>query len=274
MPPATCASADTHFFVCQEGADDRQFEKDRGAARPFEVKLDRPGGDRHRCFRGIGKSIALVLAGAGAKVACVARSVDKLTETAEAIRAAGGTAEVFECDVASSSSVEKVVEAVTGKWERLDILVNNAGITRDTLIPRMSDADWDDVINTNLRGTFLFTRAATLKMMQTPLRPDHQYLERVGADGQPGAVELFGLEGGHDRPDADRGQGAGRPQGDGQRHRPRLHRKRNDGRPGAGDIGRSEKADSGQADGPARGNRLCRACFWPARRPATSPARC
>ncbi len=116
--------------------------------------------------RGIGRSIALALAGAGAKVACVARSVDKLTETAEAIRAAGGTAEVLACDVTSSESVEQVVAAVLEKWERLDILVNNAGITRDTLIPRMQDQDWDDVINTNLRGAFLFTRAATRTMMQ------------------------------------------------------------------------------------------------------------
>jgi 3-oxoacyl-[acyl-carrier protein] reductase len=62
--------------------------------------------------------------------------------------------------------VEQVLTEVTERWGRLDILVNNAGITRDTLIPRMSDQDWDDVINTNLRGTFLFTRAATRPMMQ------------------------------------------------------------------------------------------------------------
>lgn len=116
--------------------------------------------------RGIGKAIALALAGAGCKVACVARSVDKLTETADAIRAAGGTAEVFACDVTSGESVNEVTEAILAKWEKLHILVNNAGVTRDTLIPRMSDDDWDTVINTNLRGAFLFTRAATRPMMQ------------------------------------------------------------------------------------------------------------
>jgi 3-oxoacyl-[acyl-carrier protein] reductase len=116
--------------------------------------------------QGIGKAIALALAGAGAKVVCVARNHDKLTATAEAIRAAGGTAEVMTCDVSNSASIDEVVEAVSGKFGRLDILVNNAGITRDTLIPRMSDSDWDDVITTNLRGTFLFTRAATRIMMQ------------------------------------------------------------------------------------------------------------
>ena len=115
--------------------------------------------------RGIGKSIAITLAAAGAKVACVARSADKLAETVEAIRAAGGTAEVFVCDVNSGESVDKVVEEVVAKWGKLHVLVNNAGVTRDTLVPRMSDEDWDIVINTNLRGAFLFLRAASRVMM-------------------------------------------------------------------------------------------------------------
>lgn len=116
--------------------------------------------------RGLGQAIAVALGQAGAKVACVARDRQKLEKTVAAIQEAGGTAEVFECDVTHSESVGNVVEAVAEKWERLDILINNAGITRDTLIPRMSDEQWDEVINTNLRGAFLFTRAATLKMMQ------------------------------------------------------------------------------------------------------------
>lgn len=116
--------------------------------------------------RGIGRAIALALGAAGANVACVARSADKLQETAEAIRAGGGTAEIFECDVSSSDSVQQVVDAVVERFGKLHILVNNAGITRDTLIPRMSDDDWDAVIATNLRGTFLFTRAVTRPMMQ------------------------------------------------------------------------------------------------------------
>ena len=115
--------------------------------------------------RGIGKSIAIALGKSGAHVACIARDTAKLAETVEAIRAAGGTAEAFACDVTQSSSVDEVVEAVVAKWGKLDIVVNNAGITRDTLIPRMSDEQWDDVINTNLRGVFLFTRAATRLMM-------------------------------------------------------------------------------------------------------------
>jgi len=116
--------------------------------------------------RGIGKSIALRLGKAGAKVACVARNVEKLEETVAAIRDSGGEAEVFGCDVTDSPAVEKLFEAIVDKWEKIDIVVNNAGVTRDTLIPRMSDDEWDSVIATNLRSVFLFTRAATQLMMR------------------------------------------------------------------------------------------------------------
>lgn len=116
--------------------------------------------------RGIGKAIALRLAAAGAKVACVARSADKLSETVAEIEAAGGTAEAIPCDVADSEAATKLVEGVAEKWGRVDVMVNNAGITRDTLLPRMSDDDWDSVIATNLRSVFLFTRAATGPMMR------------------------------------------------------------------------------------------------------------
>lgn len=117
--------------------------------------------------RGIGQAIAVALAGAGAKVALVARSEDKLKEVAAEIAAAGGTASVHACDVADSAAANKVVDAVVAEWGQLDILVNNAGITRDTLLPRMSDEEWDDVIATNLRSVFLFSRAAAGAMMRT-----------------------------------------------------------------------------------------------------------
>src|SRR6185503_2317008 len=104
--------------------------------------------------RGIGKAIALRLAEAGAKVACVDRSADKLKETADAIATKGGTAEVHPCDVTDSAAVSKLVEELAEKWGGIDIVVNNAGITKDTLIPRMGDEDWDSVIATNLRSVF------------------------------------------------------------------------------------------------------------------------
>jgi len=116
--------------------------------------------------QGLGRAMAITLAGNGAKVACVARNAEKLADTVAAIAAAGGEAEVFAGSVSEREAVDKVVEEVVEKWDRLDILVNNAGITRDTLLPGMSDQDWDDVINTNLRGAFLIARACSLHMMR------------------------------------------------------------------------------------------------------------
>src|SRR5688500_14129101 len=78
--------------------------------------------------RGLGRAIAEALARCGAKVACVARSKEKLDEAVAAITAAGGVAAAFECDVASGESIQQAVDAVIAKWEKLHILVNNAGI--------------------------------------------------------------------------------------------------------------------------------------------------
>jgi 3-oxoacyl-[acyl-carrier protein] reductase len=116
--------------------------------------------------QGLGKAIAMALAAAGAKVACVARSTDKLAETVGAITAAGGQAEAFPCDVKESAPVDALIDGLVEKWGKVDILVNNAGVTRDTLLPRMSDDDWDTVIDTNLRGSFLFARACSRHMMR------------------------------------------------------------------------------------------------------------
>jgi 3-oxoacyl-[acyl-carrier protein] reductase len=116
--------------------------------------------------QGLGKAMAVALGRSGAKVACVARSVEKLNQTVSDITSAGGEALALPCDVKQRESVDQVVDSVVEKWEKLDILVNNAGVTRDTLLPRMSDDEWDDVLDTNLRGAFLFTRAASRYMMR------------------------------------------------------------------------------------------------------------
>ncbi|RLS76866.1 MAG: 3-oxoacyl-[acyl-carrier-protein] reductase [Planctomycetota bacterium] len=116
--------------------------------------------------QGLGRSIAEALAANGASVALVARSADKLAAVAAGIRAAGGRAEEFPCDVSKGEDVQRAVDAVVEKLGRLDILVNNAGVTRDTLLPRMSDEEWDQVLTTNLRAPFLFMRAASRPMMQ------------------------------------------------------------------------------------------------------------
>lgn len=116
--------------------------------------------------QGIGLRIALGLGLRGAKVACVARNAEKLAQTVAAIEAVGGTAVAYSCDVSQRESVEQVVDQVAESWEKIDILVNNAGVTRDNLLPRMTDEEWDTVIDTNLRGMFLFTRAASKYMMR------------------------------------------------------------------------------------------------------------
>ena len=116
--------------------------------------------------QGLGRAIAIALAASGARVALVARNAEKLAETAKLIADAGGSADVMAADVGQKDEIEKIVETVNEEWGQLDILINNAGITRDTLLPAMSDEQWDDVIAVNLRGTFLFTRAAAQRMMR------------------------------------------------------------------------------------------------------------
>jgi 3-oxoacyl-[acyl-carrier protein] reductase len=116
--------------------------------------------------RGLGRAIAQTLAAAGAKVACVDVNMETLGETVKIIRDAGGTAEAIACDVTDSSRVGEAVDQVVKLWGGLQILVNNAGITRDNVILRMKDEQWDAVLNINLRGTFLFTRAAAKPLIK------------------------------------------------------------------------------------------------------------
>jgi 3-oxoacyl-[acyl-carrier protein] reductase len=116
--------------------------------------------------RGLGRKIAEFLAAAGAKVACADINADWLSETVAAIAAAGGTATSLVCDVTDSQRVNAVVDEVVQSLGGLHILVNNAGITRDGMVLRMKDDQWDSVIGINLRGTFLFTRAAARPMVR------------------------------------------------------------------------------------------------------------
>ena len=115
--------------------------------------------------QGLGKACALRLGECGATVLCVARSAEKLAETVAAIEAAGGKAVAHPCDVGSRESVAALFDQVEKTYGKLDIIVNNAGITRDTLLPRMTDDQWDDVIQTNLTSCFLFCREASKIMM-------------------------------------------------------------------------------------------------------------
>lgn len=117
--------------------------------------------------RGIGRAIALRLAKDGAKVAISYRSNEEAAkETAAEIRAAGGECELFKDDVASAEGVQNLVKGVEETLGAVGILVNNAGITRDNLLMRMKDNEFDDVVATNLRGTYLCTKAVLRGMMR------------------------------------------------------------------------------------------------------------
>ncbi len=116
--------------------------------------------------RGIGQQIAKQLAEQGAKVAVVDLKAEWCEETVGLVTAAGSEGMGLGCNVAESADVDACVKAVIEKFGTVDIMVNNAGITKDGLLMRMSDADWDAVINVNLKGTFLFTRAVARPMMK------------------------------------------------------------------------------------------------------------
>ncbi|MFM1869237.1 MAG: 3-oxoacyl-[acyl-carrier-protein] reductase FabG [Planctomycetota bacterium] len=116
--------------------------------------------------RGIGRAIAERLAKDGRHVVLVARSAEGLAATDAAIKAAGGSCEIRPCDIANSADVQQLVDGVAETHGRLDILVNNAGITRDTLLLRMTDEQWDEVLNVNLRSVFVACRAALRPMMR------------------------------------------------------------------------------------------------------------
>jgi len=109
--------------------------------------------------RGIGRAIALRFAAEGADVVCVSRTAENAARAAEEVRAAGRRAWAHALDVADGAAVETVTTAILAEAGRVDILVNNAGVTRDGLLMRMTEADWDTVIDTNLKGAFQVIRA-------------------------------------------------------------------------------------------------------------------
>lgn len=111
--------------------------------------------------RGIGRAIALKFAAAGVDVACVSRTVENSEKVAGEVRDAGRRAWAYAADVGDGAAVSAVAERILTDCGRVDILINNAGVTRDGLLMRMSEADWDTVLNTNLKGAFLFTKAFT-----------------------------------------------------------------------------------------------------------------
>ena len=136
--------------------------------------------------QGIGRACALALAAAGARVALAARNEDKLNQVAAEIAAKGGSAAVFTLDIASDESIKACAKAAITHFGTIEILVNNAGITRDTLALRMKRADWDDVIHTNLTGSFLMTQAVLSAMLKARWGRIVNITSVVGETGQAG----------------------------------------------------------------------------------------
>ena len=152
--------------------------------------------------RGIGRAICEELARGGANVVlCYAGRAEAAQETVTACEDLGAKALAVQCNVADEAQVKALMDAAVKEFGRIDILVNNAGVTRDGLVMMMKEADFDAVIDTNLKGTF----------------------QRGGPPGQRRPGELRRQQGGCGRHDQVPGQGAGLPGRDGQRRGPRLH---------------------------------------------------
>jgi 3-oxoacyl-[acyl-carrier protein] reductase len=116
--------------------------------------------------RGIGQAIALKLAAADADIACVDLQLEFCAETVQKVQSLGRRAWPFAANVSEAASVEVAVDQILAATSKVDILVNNAGITKDGLLMRMSEADWDAVLDINLKGTFLFTKAFTRSFLK------------------------------------------------------------------------------------------------------------
>ena len=143
--------------------------------------------------RGIGRAICLALAGPDARIyfnyfSPGNEAIEKAAadETEKLVAAAGGSAEGFSVNVASKEEVTAFFEKITGETDRVDVLVNNAGITKDGLLVRMNEKDWDDVISVNLKGTFYCTKIAAKTMMKQRYGRIINIASVVGVTGNAG----------------------------------------------------------------------------------------
>ncbi|WP_391121165.1 3-oxoacyl-[acyl-carrier-protein] reductase [Psychrobacillus sp. L3] len=147
--------------------------------------------------RGIGKDIALYLAKEGAKVAVnYSGSKEKAEAVVEEIKSLGGEAFAVQANVDHAEEVQKLISETLENFGTIDILVNNAGITRDNLLMRMKEQEWDDVLNTNLKGVFLCTKAVTRQMMKQRHGRIINITSIVGVSGNPGQANYVAAKAG------------------------------------------------------------------------------
>ena len=136
--------------------------------------------------RGIGRAIALKFAQEGADVAVISRTRENSEKVAGEIRALGRRAWPHAVDVAEAAAVAAAAETILAEGGKVDILVNNAGVTRDGLLMRLGEADWDAVLNTNLKGAFLVTRAFSRAMLKARTGRIINISSVIGLIGNPG----------------------------------------------------------------------------------------
>lgn len=147
--------------------------------------------------RGIGKDIALYLAREGAKVAVnYSGSKEKAEAVVEEIKAFGGEAFAVQANVDQAEDVQKLVSETLEQFGTIDILVNNAGITRDNLLMRMKEQEWDDVLDTNLKGVFLCTKSVTRQMMKQRHGRIINITSIVGVSGNAGQANYVAAKAG------------------------------------------------------------------------------
>lgn len=147
--------------------------------------------------RGIGRTVALRLAAEGAKVVVnYSGSQEKAEAVVEEIRAAGGEAFVFQANVSDADQVKDMMDETIKQFGSIDFLVNNAGITRDNLLMRMKEDEWDDVLSINLKGVFLCTKAVTRQMMRQRSGKIVNLASVVGIVGNPGQANYVAAKAG------------------------------------------------------------------------------
>ena len=148
--------------------------------------------------RGIGRAIAFMLAAEGAKVMICSRHQEAAEMVASEIRSVGGEGAAVRADIARRPEVEGLIAGCVERFGRLDILVNNAAITKDALVLRMKDEDWDDVLDVNLKGAFFTTRAALRPMLKQQSGRIVNISSVVGMMGNPGQANYVAAKAGLD----------------------------------------------------------------------------
>ena len=146
--------------------------------------------------RGIGRAIALKFAAEGADVVCVSRTAENSQKVAGEVRALGRKSWAHALDVADAQAVAAAAEKILAECGKVDILVNNAGVTRDGLLMRMSGDDWDAVLNTNLKGAFLFTKAFTRTLLKQRSGRIINIASVIGLMGNAGQTNYAASKGG------------------------------------------------------------------------------